>query len=158
MGFTLIFCVATGTYGAFMAKQVVFYTFFWLGKYTKKSLRSHVLLFSDSLNMKRMPSSSSQLVKRTWEAVVFKPFSNRLKMKRSSDPCRFRFVNGHEVTWFWSLFYFFRSESLLWKVLLDRNGRAVLSSMVLYFFGLERHNFTKKDTPGVSFSLSFQTL
>jgi len=25
-------------------------------------------------------------------------------------------------------------------------------SIVLYFFGLERHNFTKKDTPGVFFS------
>ena len=40
----------------------------------------------------------------------------------------------------------------LWKVLLDRNGRVVLLSIVLYFFGLARHNFTKKDTPGVFFS------
>ena len=31
----------------------------------------------------------------------------------------------------------------------------VLSSIVLYFFGLERHNFTKKDTLGVFFSAVF---
>ena len=42
-----------------------------------------------------------------------------------------------------------------WKVLLDRNGRAVLSGIVLYFFGLERHNFTKKDPPGVFFFAVF---
>jgi len=41
------------------------------------------------------------------------------------------------------------------KVLLGRNDRAVLSSIVLYFFGLERHNFTKKHPPGVSFSAVF---
>lgn len=42
-----------------------------------------------------------------------------------------------------------------WKVLLGRNDRAVLASIVLYFFGLARHNFTKKDPPGVSFSAIF---
>ena len=41
------------------------------------------------------------------------------------------------------------------KVLLGRNGWAVLSSIVLYYFGLERHNCTKKDPPGVSFSAFF---
>lgn len=41
------------------------------------------------------------------------------------------------------------------KVLLDHTGRSVLSSIVLYFFGLERHNCTKKDPPGVSFPAFF---
>lgn len=41
------------------------------------------------------------------------------------------------------------------KVLLDHNGQAILSSIVLYFFGLERHNFTKKNPPGVFFSAVF---
>jgi len=41
------------------------------------------------------------------------------------------------------------------KVLLGRDDRAVLSSIVLYFFGLERHNCTKKHPPGVSFSAVF---
>ena len=52
-------------------------------------------------------------------------------------------------------FTFSDRNHYLWKVLLDRNGRAVLSSIVLYFFGLERHNFTKKHPPGVSFSAVF---
>ena len=52
-------------------------------------------------------------------------------------------------------FTFSGRNHYLWKVLLDRNGRAVLSSIVLYFFGLERHNSTKKDTLGVSFSAVF---
>ena len=42
-----------------------------------------------------------------------------------------------------------------WQVLLDRNDRAVLSSIVLYFFGHARHNFTKKATSEVSFSVVF---
>lgn len=41
------------------------------------------------------------------------------------------------------------------KVLLDRHGRAVLLSIVLYFFGLERHKCTKKDPPGVFFPAAF---
>ena len=52
-------------------------------------------------------------------------------------------------------FTFSGRNHYLWKVLLDRNGRAVLSGIILYFFGPERHNFTKKDTPGVSFSAVF---
>jgi len=32
------------------------------------------------------------------EAVVFKLFSDRVKMKRLSGPCRFRLVNGYETT------------------------------------------------------------
>ena len=33
------------------------------------------------------------------------------------------------------------------KVLLDRNDQAVLSSIVLYFFGLERHKIYEKEPP-----------
>lgn len=42
----------------------------------------------------------------------------------------------------------------IWKVLLDHNDQAALSSIVLYFFGLARHKFTKKDPSGVHFSNS----
>ena len=53
-------------------------------------------------------------------------------------------------------FFTFSGRSYyLRKVLLDRNGRAVLSSIVLYFFGLERHNCTKKGPP---WSLLFRIL
>ena len=38
------------------------------------------------------------------------------------------------------------------KVLLGRKDQAVLSSIILYFFGLGRHKFTKKDNHGVFLS------
>jgi len=40
------------------------------------------------------------------------------------------------------------------KVLLGRKDQAVLSSIILYFFGLGRHKFTKKVNPGVFLSFS----
>jgi len=53
-------------------------------------------------------------------------------------------------------FFTFSGRSYyLRKVLLDHIGRAVLSGIVLYFFRLEGHNFTKKDPPGVFFSAVF---
>ena len=53
-------------------------------------------------------------------------------------------------------FFTFSGRSYyLRKVLLDHTGQAVLLSIVLYFFGLERHNSTKKDPPGVFFSAVF---
>jgi len=41
------------------------------------------------------------------------------------------------------------------KVLLDRNGQAVLSSIVFYLFGLERRKCTKRDHVKFSFYMSF---
>jgi len=40
------------------------------------------------------------------------------------------------------------------KVFLGRKDQAVLSSIILYFFGLGRHKFTKKVNPGVFLSFS----
>jgi len=40
------------------------------------------------------------------------------------------------------------------KVLLGRKDKAVLSSIILYFFGLGRHKFTKKFNLGVFLSFS----
>ena len=76
-------------------------------------------------------------------------------MKRLSGLCRFRLVNSYKMMWFRSLFTFSGRHHYTWKVLLDRSDRAVLLSIFLYFFGLESHNFMKKDPPGVSFSAFF---
>ena len=64
MDFTLTSCAATGLLRSFDGERSCILYFFGLGKYMKKSLWSHLLLFSDSLNVKRMPSWSSRLVKR----------------------------------------------------------------------------------------------
>ena len=41
---------------SFGGETICILYFFGLGKYTKKSLWSHLFLISDSLNVKRMPS------------------------------------------------------------------------------------------------------
>ncbi len=63
MEFTLTSCVVTGLLRNFNGETSCILYFFRLGKYTKKSLWSHLFLFSDSLNVKRTLSYSSRLVK-----------------------------------------------------------------------------------------------
>ena len=106
-------------------------------------------------NKKRLPSFLSARLKRTRGGrfkALFRPFKNNKDCRAFVVSRSLLVLKRRDADRF---FTFSGRYHYLWKVLLGRNDRAVLSSIVLYFFGLERHNCTKKHPPGVSFSAVF---
>lgn len=86
---------------------------FWLVKENKNwgLLSALFWPFKDE----KITESPSRLVKKNERRSPLKLFFRPFKLKRLTGVCRFELVIGSKTTYFWSLFYFFGSKSLLTK-------------------------------------------